>query len=159
MKFHEDHAVQEIKRVEVVCCDRCGAKAPIDYSDVSKWFEARTWLLASSSAEVTYHLCPGCRMALGSFMEYDGLALWERELLAATASPIGQMSREQIIERLADILYPMDEYADTQWNGGDVCEALATLVREVAPWAEKRQPEGPDDAFEAYKRERERLGL
>lgn len=68
-------------------------------------------------------------------------------------------TREALIERLADILYPMDGYADDSWNGGDVCEDLATLLREVAPWAEKRQPESTQDAFEAYRRERERLGL
>ena len=141
MKFHEDHAVQEIKRVEVVCCDRCGKKAPIDYSDVSEWFEARTWLLAAYDADMTYHLCPGCRMALGAFMEGTGEA------------------DKSLIERLADILYPMDEFADEPWNGGDVCEALAGVLRDVAPWAEHRQPQEPGDAFAAYKAERERLGI
>jgi hypothetical protein len=33
----------------------------------------------------------------------------------------------------------MDELRDHQWNGGDVCEAVAALIREHRPTAHLRQ--------------------
>lgn len=51
---------------------------------------------------------------------------------------------DKIIARIADILYPMDEPKDHQWNGGDVCEQLAALLYEYDPTAMDRQKEDPD---------------
>jgi uncharacterized protein YlaI len=140
-----------MRRTEVhqhLSCDRCNTRVEIAGGDPNYgrtphgWLGAETWLSESANAVVGYDLCPDCR---------ERLSIW-----MSNAQDHGE---RRLIERLADILYPMDEYADTQWNGADVCDLLAGLLDEVAPWARKRQPEGPDDAFAAYKRERERLGL
>ena len=53
---------------------------------------------------------------------------------------------EGLLGELANILYPMDQYRDEcQWNGGDVCDALARLLDKYLPYASTRQPERPDD--------------
>jgi hypothetical protein len=49
----------------------------------------------------------------------------------------------RILDELIDILYPLDEYRDHQWNGGDVCEAVAAIVHRERPDAHLRQPVEP----------------
>ena len=51
---------------------------------------------------------------------------------------------DTILDSIQDILYPLDETRGHQWNGGDVCEALAALLREYRPEAYLRQPEGDE---------------
>jgi hypothetical protein len=52
------------------------------------------------------------------------------------------MNNEQaILNALEDILYPMDEPRDSQWNGGDVCDAVAALLHAYRPEASLRQSE------------------
>ena len=49
-----------------------------------------------------------------------------------------------LLNEIADILYPLDGYRDDQWNGGDVCDALAMLLDKYMPEARDRQPERDD---------------
>lgn len=154
----------------VIACDRCPTKVD-EREQPHGWLIAQTALSESPAATVTYHLCPSCREDLGMFMDVDPTdprcdicgELEEGSTLTWNGDTGNHVECEQkdrpLIERLADILYPMDEYADDQWDGADICDQIAHLLREVAPWAEHRQPKRPDDAFEAYRAERERLGL
>lgn len=84
--------------IKVIVCDRCGMRLyPQD--DTTGWFSAETTLMDDADYVVTYHLCPFCRDALGTFMKGDifvtekmyevevtigpePLAEWEKELLA-----------------------------------------------------------------------------
>jgi hypothetical protein len=127
--------------IVTLSCDRCDRRINENEGIPAGWLFATVALSEAPTATVQHHLCPGCRMALGAFME------------------VGENPDKPLIERLADILYPMDGFADDQWNGGDVCDALAEVLRDVAPWAARRQPQEPGDVYAAYQRERERLGL
>jgi hypothetical protein len=143
-------------------CDRCGHE--YDSSNPARHEFLTDWLEISSNGideyegyRQTHHLCQECRVDARAFMENDPIPparsredgeqmpLWERQM-----EDWDTLSRSQIIDRLADILYPLDEPRDHQWNGGDVCEAVAGLLREVAPWAETRQAEEPDDDTVRY---------
>jgi hypothetical protein len=127
--------------IVTMSCDRCDKRINENDGIPAGWLFASTALSEAPTFVVRYELCPACRDDLGTFMKG------------------GAPADRPLVERLADILYPMDEFADTQWNGADVCDALAEVLRDVAPWAAQRQPHGTHDAYEAYKRERERLGL
>jgi hypothetical protein len=133
----------ETRTIVILSCDRCGTR--IDEKDgvPHGWLIAHVALSEAPMASVTHELCPTCREDLGMFM------LNEKQPEPDKA----------LIERLADVLYPMNEFADTPWNGADVCDMVAGILDEVAPWARHRQPQEPGDAFAAYQRERERLGL
>ena len=48
-------------------------------------------------------------------------------------------TKEAILDQLQEILYPLTEPRDHQWNGGDVCEAVADLLRAYRPEAQYRQ--------------------
>jgi len=64
MRFSENRTIE--RRIEVLCCDRCGAKvAPLAGEDATGWFEARTWFVTDLEPEVVYHTCPSCRLSLG----------------------------------------------------------------------------------------------
>lgn len=49
-----------------------------------------------------------------------------------------------LLYELADILYPLDQPRDHEWNGGDVCDALAMLLDKYAPHMRERQQESCD---------------
>jgi hypothetical protein len=96
------------------------------------------------------HLCKPCSMLAREFIENETpipvsspdeepLAAWERELLGEPAPVDG----EALLDRLVDLMYPLDEYRGHQWNGGDVCDAVAQIIREYRPQAESRQPLEP----------------
>lgn len=127
--------------ITILSCDRCDTRINEADGVPHGWLIANVALSEAPTASITHELCPSCREALGGFM-------------ANVQAP-----DKALVERLADILYPMNEWADTPWNGADVCDMLAGLLDEVAPWARKRQAQGPEGAFEAYQRERVRLGL
>lgn len=159
----------ETRTVIKIVCDRCPTTVN-ESEGAHGWLIANAALSEAPTATITYHLCPSCREDLGMFMQVDptmprcdicggleeGSTMgWNGE----TGQHVECENKDKVIERLADIMYPMTGFADDQWNGGDICEDIAFLLREVAPWAEHRQPKRPEDAFEAYKAERERLGL
>jgi hypothetical protein len=126
----------------ILSCDRCDTRINEADGVPHGWLIAHVALSEAPMASITHELCPTCREDLGMFM------LNEK-----------QEPDKALVERLADVLYPMTGFADDQWDGGDVCEALAGILRDVAPWAEHRQPQEPGDVYGAYQRERERLGL
>ena len=51
-----------------------------------------------------------------------------------------------LLDEIAEILYPLDGHPDDQWNGGDVCEALAMLLDKYAPTARERRQVRGDEA-------------
>jgi len=52
---------------------------------------------------------------------------------------------DALLDALEEILYPLDQYRDTPWNGGDVCEAVAALFAQYRPDAHLRQPVEDDE--------------
>lgn len=101
------------------------------------------------------HLCQGCSMLAREFIENgsvipisvkdeEPLAAWERELLAASdlEAPLA-VDGEAILDRLVDLLYPMEEYRGHQWDAPGICEVVAEIVREHRPQAMYRQPQEP----------------
>jgi hypothetical protein len=140
-------------------CDRCKRT----YSSVSNpkidgWGEVTVEDIGGNDYPYDpdrFHLCPSCRGLHREFMENSAipvsgkddepLAAWERELLAKPEDVAGAAGT--ILDALADILYPLDEYADHQWNGGDVCEAVAELLGRYRPDARLRQPLAPRYGF------------
>lgn len=154
-------------------CDRCGheydSSKPTRHEFLTDWLEIDSnGIDEYEGYRQTHHLCPMCRQDARAFMENSAvpaaaadergepLALWERELLAP-------VTRDDLLDELVNILYPLDEYRDTPWNGGDVCEAVAAIVRRERPEAHLRQPEEPpitpEAAFEAYRQARKDAGL
>jgi hypothetical protein len=161
----------ETRTIVILSCDRCDTRIDEAEGVPHGWLIAHVALSEAPMASITHELCPTCREDLGMFMLNDPTQprcdlcgqLEEGSPFRWNGETGNHVECEQenkaLIERLADILFPMNEFADTSWNGGDVCDMLAAVLDDVAPWARHRQAEGPDDAFEAYKRERERLGL
>jgi hypothetical protein len=134
-------------------CDRCGHE--YDSSNPTRHEFLTDWLEIDSNGideydgyRQTHHLCRECRQDAQAFMgnesvpparkgeDGEPLALWERELLAP-------VTRDDLLDELVDLLYPLDEYRDSQWDGGDICEALARIVDRERPEAKTRQPEEP----------------
>jgi hypothetical protein len=67
-----------------------------------------------------------------------GIHAYADELVAI---PLPDAEGEAILDRIENILYPLDEPRGHQWNGGDVCDALAELLASYRPTAYLRQPE------------------
>lgn len=86
-------------------CDRCGKAVEGLQKD---WMVAESTLSQAPHAPVTYHFCPECRDSLGAWF---GLG---------QPRPDGTTGEGTILDRIINILYPLDGYRDDQWNGGDV---------------------------------------
>lgn len=128
----------------VIGCDRCDTRV-LESENAWGWLVAQTALSESPTATVTYHLCPACREALGTFMANEPpmqeAPLWHRW------RPSTDEFRVRIIRRLnADEVDP---------EVGPMFEVAAHAFEDELTW----QIEGAPDAFEAYRAERERLGL
>lgn len=136
-------------------CDRCGheydSSKPERHEFLSDWLEIRHNGIDEYEGYMnTVHLCQSCRGDfLHPFMENDRvppadrrdgfpLALWERELLAP-------VTRDDLLDELVNLLYPMDEYRDHDWDAAGICERLAEIVKRERPEAHLRQPEDPED--------------
>ena len=127
--------------IEVLAIARCGrcnivstAIKPTrhgtpDYVSVSlpsDWMSVRVF----ADGEEDYILCPECRITA-----YD----WLQDTVTRLST---SEEEKRVLDKLEDILYPMDETRGTQWNGGDVCDDVAALLRLYRPNAFFRQPEG-----------------
>ena len=101
----------------VIGCDRCDTRV-LESEGAWGWLIAQTALSESPTATVTYHLCPACREALGTFMANE----------------------PEEDNRCQPCL--SGEHGTVE---GGICICCRDIV--------------DGDAFEAYRAERERLGL
>lgn len=140
-------------------CSRCGRTySSLSHPKLEGWHQVAFEDLGGNDYPYgpdVFELCKGCAGLHREFIENESvipvsdkdeepLAAWERELLAARdlEAPLA-VDGEEILDRLVDLMYPMEEYRGHQWNGGDVCEAVANILREYRPEAQHRQPEEP----------------
>jgi hypothetical protein len=84
------------------------------------------------------------------------------ELTALPAAP--SVTVDGLLDTLQEILYPMSEPRDHQWDGGDVCEALAGVLNVYRPEARFRQraevpTQDQQSAFDAYVEARKAAGI
>lgn len=109
----------------VIGCDRCDTHV-LESEGAWGWLIAQTALSESPTATVTYHLCPECREALGTFMANE-----PEEDHAPDGPPF-------FCERCN-----RGEHGEQDARGACVC--CSHMISGAA--------------FEAYRAERERLGL
>jgi hypothetical protein len=74
------------------------------------------------------------------------------------------VTTDGLLDALQDILYPLDQPRDHQWNGGDVCEAVAEILSVYRPEARFRQraevpTQGQREGFDAYVEARKQAGV
>lgn len=119
-------------------CEKCGTSARVLWQ--SRWCMPCAPMSGDSLAVVSQRLAVEIR-EMHDATGID-LACWPtaREFITIVSDPIvRQVTADDLLDALADILYPVDGDPDDQWNGGDVCEDLNRLLLTHRPDAPSRQ--------------------